>query len=235
MAWALRWWSVLSLFSFSRSCASFSYSSKVFSKKVWVWPFLLYRHYHYEYKLTRLLWKVELKDLVVINTNSEAALQNIRNTINVTACGLLHTHTKQQNKTSYLWCSFFPLSDFDCGRFRASSESAPSPMAPWARPSCRRTLPWVICLSSGTLALASTRAVSSLSSAFSKSPLTWRATFVKSWYRWEIFLVQCSSQFHCAQFRFADARNAPWKHQLLHRGQHWRTEHLSPFRLLCSW
>lgn len=43
----------------------------------------LFRHYHYEYKLTRLLWKIDLKELVIINTNSEAALQNIRHTINV--------------------------------------------------------------------------------------------------------------------------------------------------------
>lgn len=76
-----------------------------------------YRHYHYEYKLTRLLWKVELKDLVVINTNSEAALQNIRNTINVTACGLLHTHTnRKHNKLPEFDAHFLFLTVVDSGR-----------------------------------------------------------------------------------------------------------------------
>ena len=76
-----------------------------------------YRHYHYEYKLTRLLWKVELKDLVVINTNSEAALQNIRNTINVIAWTFAHTQTETKQVTfdAHLF-RFLILTVVDSGR-----------------------------------------------------------------------------------------------------------------------
>ncbi|XP_054159620.1 guanylate cyclase 32E-like [Oppia nitens] len=42
----------------------------------------IFRHYRYEHKLTRLLWKIDMKDVIVLNTNSEYTLQNIRNTIN---------------------------------------------------------------------------------------------------------------------------------------------------------
>lgn len=41
------------------------------------------RHYHYEYKLTKVLWKIDIKDILFIHTDFEYGLQNIRNTINV--------------------------------------------------------------------------------------------------------------------------------------------------------
>ncbi|CAN8008207.1 unnamed protein product, partial [Ixodes pacificus] len=41
-----------------------------------------HRHYHYEYKLARLLWKVDMEDVITLRTNSEYSLQNIKNTIN---------------------------------------------------------------------------------------------------------------------------------------------------------
>ncbi|OTF83668.1 atrial natriuretic peptide receptor-like protein [Euroglyphus maynei] len=44
---------------------------------------LKYRHYHYEYKLTKVLWKIDLKDILFIHTDFEYGLQNIRNTINL--------------------------------------------------------------------------------------------------------------------------------------------------------
>ncbi|CAN8030756.1 unnamed protein product [Ixodes persulcatus] len=42
-----------------------------------------HRHYHYEYKLARLLWKVDMEDVITLRTNSEYSLQNTKNTINV--------------------------------------------------------------------------------------------------------------------------------------------------------
>lgn len=45
--------------------------------------FIQTRHYHYEYKLTKVLWKIDMKDILFIHTDFEYGLQNIRNTINV--------------------------------------------------------------------------------------------------------------------------------------------------------
>uniref|UniRef100_T1KKV6 Guanylate cyclase n=1 Tax=Tetranychus urticae TaxID=32264 RepID=T1KKV6_TETUR len=43
---------------------------------------LAFRHYRYEYKLACLLWKVDMKELILLKTNSEYTIQNLRNTIN---------------------------------------------------------------------------------------------------------------------------------------------------------
>ncbi|XP_074600501.1 guanylate cyclase 32E-like [Brevipalpus obovatus] len=43
---------------------------------------LAFRHYRYEHKLACLLWKVDMKELILLRTNSEYTLQNLRNTIN---------------------------------------------------------------------------------------------------------------------------------------------------------
>lgn len=45
--------------------------------------FFIFKHYHYEYKLTKLLWKIDMKDVVILHTDSEDTLQNIRSNINV--------------------------------------------------------------------------------------------------------------------------------------------------------
>uniref|UniRef100_A0A147BCC9 Guanylate cyclase n=1 Tax=Ixodes ricinus TaxID=34613 RepID=A0A147BCC9_IXORI len=47
-----------------------------------VFGIFAFRHYHYEYKLARLLWKVDMEDVITLRTNSEYSLQNIKNTIN---------------------------------------------------------------------------------------------------------------------------------------------------------
>lgn len=41
------------------------------------------RRYHYEYKLARLLWKVDMEDIITLRTNSEYSLQNAKSTVNV--------------------------------------------------------------------------------------------------------------------------------------------------------
>ncbi|XP_064478005.1 guanylate cyclase 32E-like isoform X2 [Ornithodoros turicata] len=45
-----------------------------------------FRHYHYEYKLARGLWKVDIDDVITVRTNSQYSLQNVRNTINGLDC-----------------------------------------------------------------------------------------------------------------------------------------------------
>ncbi|XP_023229803.1 guanylate cyclase 32E-like [Centruroides sculpturatus] len=42
-----------------------------------------FRHYRYELKLACLLWKVDVKDVVLLKTNSDDALQNFKQNINV--------------------------------------------------------------------------------------------------------------------------------------------------------
>ncbi|XP_067129062.1 guanylate cyclase 32E-like isoform X2 [Centruroides vittatus] len=44
--------------------------------------FFILRHYHYEHKLARLLWKIDIKEVTLLRTNSDYTLQNFRNTIN---------------------------------------------------------------------------------------------------------------------------------------------------------
>lgn len=48
------------------------------------------RHYRYEQKLACLLWKVDVRDIILPRTNSEYTLQNLRSTINVSNVMLLH-------------------------------------------------------------------------------------------------------------------------------------------------
>lgn len=46
------------------------------------------RYYRYEQKLACLLWKVDVRDVILLRTNSEYTLQNLRNTINVSALSI---------------------------------------------------------------------------------------------------------------------------------------------------
>lgn len=43
----------------------------------------LHRHYRYEKKLACLLWKVDVKDIILPRTSSEYTLNNLRSTVNV--------------------------------------------------------------------------------------------------------------------------------------------------------
>ncbi|XP_067143457.1 guanylate cyclase 32E-like [Centruroides vittatus] len=59
-----------------------------------------FRHYRYELKLACLLWKVDVKDVVLLKTNSDDALQNYKQNINVqglteSKCSALSDPTNQ--------------------------------------------------------------------------------------------------------------------------------------------
>lgn len=41
------------------------------------------RHYRYEQKLAALLWKIDVKDVIIPRTNSEHTLQQLRSAVNV--------------------------------------------------------------------------------------------------------------------------------------------------------
>lgn len=56
--------------------------------------FFILRHYHYEYKLARLLWKIDMRDVTLLHTNSDYTLQNFRNNINCYEGNRLNVRTE---------------------------------------------------------------------------------------------------------------------------------------------
>jgi len=59
------------------------------------------RYYRYEQKLACLLWKVDVKDVILLRTNSEYTLQNLRNTINVSRLYLFRNHISRTCECSW--------------------------------------------------------------------------------------------------------------------------------------